>query len=234
MLRSAFSKDSVRGWIYIEAFMNHALSKLLHSNHQLIRPQEGFGAIDMEEWIMTLDMFNERCPSVGNWVTVRRGLYKGDIGYIQAIENWGQVTLLLVPRLPAPPVAGSSGKRKRSGTRADPHLFTKEMVMGIVKDYGITRFQQGIDDSWWNLFGRKFQDGLERRRFHRHSLSSTSVSMPSAIFYEFRMAPHPDIVDATFPCPAEWKFSEGERVVVIKPSEKYSQSHASSFSGSGS
>ena len=56
MLRSVFSQDSVHGWIYIEAFMNRALSKLLLSNHQLIRPQEGFGVIDMEEWIMTLDM----------------------------------------------------------------------------------------------------------------------------------------------------------------------------------
>ena len=40
--------------------MNRALSKLLQSNHQLLRPQEGFGAIDMEEWIMTLDMVDER------------------------------------------------------------------------------------------------------------------------------------------------------------------------------
>ena len=200
--------------------MNRALSKLLQSNHQLLRPQEGFGAIDMEEWIMTLDMVDERSPSVGDWVTVRRGLYKGDTGYVQGIENWGQVTILLVPRLPAPPVAGPSGKRKRSGTRADPRLFTIEMTRGVAREHGITRWQQGIDDSWWNLFGCKFQHGLERRRFHRHSVSSTSVSMPSAIFYEFQMAPHPDIVGAIFPCPAEWKFSEGERVVVIKPSEK--------------
>ena len=108
--------------------MTHALSKLLHSNHQLICPQECFGVIDMEEWIMTLDMVDEKCPSVGNWVTVCRGLYKGDTGYVQAIENWGQVTILLVPHLPAPPMAGSSRKRKQSGTCTDPHLFTKEMV----------------------------------------------------------------------------------------------------------
>ena len=43
--------------------------------------------------------------------------------------------------------------------------------------------------------------------------------MMSTTFYEFRMAPHPDIVDTIFPCPAEWKFSEGEHVVVIKPSK---------------
>ncbi|KAF8222995.1 hypothetical protein L208DRAFT_1319424, partial [Tricholoma matsutake] len=120
-LRSAFSQDSVHGWFYIEAFMNPMLSKLLHSNPQLIHPQEGFGAIDMEEWTMLLDMDDERYPSVGDWVTICHGLYKGDVGYIQSIENWGQITLLLVPRLPSPPMVGSSsGKRKQSGTHADP------------------------------------------------------------------------------------------------------------------
>ena len=118
--------------------MNRALSKLLQSNHQLLRPQEGFGAIDMEEWIMTLDMVDERSPSVGDWVTVCHGLYKGDTGYVQGIENWGQITVLLVPRLPAPPVAGSSGKKKRSGTRSNPCLFTKEMVRGVMRKHGIT------------------------------------------------------------------------------------------------
>jgi ribosomal protein L24 len=215
MLRSAFSRDSVSGWFYIEAFMNRALSKLLHSNHQLIRPQEGFGAIDMEEWTMTLDMDDERHPPVGDWVTVRRGLYKGDVGYVSAIENWGQVSLLLVPRLPAPP---ASGKRKRS-TRTCPRLFTKEMRLGVAKDHGITRIYEQIDGSW-TMFGRKFQHGLEIRRFHRHSVSSISVSMPSTLFDEFLMAPHPEIMAATFPCPSEWKFSEGERAVVVNLSEK--------------
>ena len=87
---------------------------------------------------MTLDMVNERCPSVGDWVAVHHGLYKGDMGYIQAIKNWGQVTILLVPHLPAPPMSGSSKKRKQSSTHTNPHLFTKEMVRGIVRKHGIT------------------------------------------------------------------------------------------------
>jgi hypothetical protein len=82
--------------------MNHMLSKLLHSNHQLICPQEGFEAIDMEEWAMILDMDNERLPSVGDWVTVCHGLYKGDIGYVWSLEN-RQVQLLLVPHPPPLP-----------------------------------------------------------------------------------------------------------------------------------
>jgi hypothetical protein len=200
--------------------MNPMLSKLLHSNQQLIRPQEGFEVIDMAEWTMLLDMDDERYISVGDWVTVRRGLYKGDVGYVRSAENGGQITLLLVPRLPSPPVVGSSGKRKRSGTRADPRLFTENMVINFARNHGVTQFQQGEDDSWWTILGRKFEHALEVRRFHRHSVSATSVSMPSSTFYEFKKAPHPDIMNATFPCPSEWKFSEGECVVAIKPSEK--------------
>jgi hypothetical protein len=105
--------DSIRGWFYIEALMNPMLSKLLHSNQQLIRPQEGFGVIDMAEWTMLLDMDDERYPAAGDWVTVRRGLYKGDVGYVQSIENWGQITLLLVPCLPSPPVVGSSSRKRK-------------------------------------------------------------------------------------------------------------------------
>ena len=135
MLRSAFLWDSVHGWFYIEAFMNCALSKLLHSNHQLICPQEGFGAIVMEEWTMSLDMDDERHPTVGDWVTVHCGLYKGDVGYIWAIKNWGQVSLFLVLCLPAPP---ASQKRKWSGTHTNPHMFTKEMRIDIARDHSIT------------------------------------------------------------------------------------------------
>ena len=87
MLRSAFSRNSVHIWFYIEASMNPTLARLLHSNHQSIHPQEGFGAIDMEEWTMLLDMDDERYPSVGDWVTVCHELYKGDRGYIMSIKN---------------------------------------------------------------------------------------------------------------------------------------------------
>jgi hypothetical protein len=94
------------------------------------------------------------------------------------------------------------------------------MVINFARNHGVTQFQQGEDDSWWTILGRKFEHALEVRRFHRHSVSATSVSMPSSTFYEFKKAPHPDIMNATFPCPSEWKFSEGECVVAIKPSEK--------------
>jgi hypothetical protein len=175
----------------------------------------------MAEWMMLLDMDDERYLSVGDWVTIHCGSYKGDVGYVWSTENGGQITLLLVPCLPSPPVVGSSSrKRTRSGTHTNPCLFTKNMVINFVRNHSITQFQQGEDDSWWTILGRKFEHALKVKRFHCHSVSSTSVSMPSGTFYEFKKAPHPDIMNATFPCPLEWKFSEGECVIAITPSEK--------------
>ncbi|KAF8220644.1 hypothetical protein L208DRAFT_1332634 [Tricholoma matsutake] len=197
--------------------MNPVLSKWLHSNSQLICPEEGFGVIDMAEWTMLLDMDDERYPSVGDWVTIHCGLYKGDVGYVWSAKNWGQITLLLVPRLPSPPMVGSSsGKRKQSGTYTDPCLLTKDMVMNFARNHGVTQFQKGEDNLWWIILGCKFEHALEVRTFHCHSVSSTSVSMPSSTFHEFKKAPHPDIMNATFPCPSEWKFSEGECVVDLE------------------
>jgi hypothetical protein len=94
-----------------------------------------------------------------------------------------------------------------------------EMVLNVVVNHRITQFRQGIDNSWWNILGCKFEHTLEVRTFNCHSVTPTS-SMPSTTFHEFQNAPHLVIMNVTFPCPSEWKFSEGEHVVVVKPSEK--------------
>ena len=93
------------------------------------------------------------------------------------------------------------------------------MRVGVAENHDITQIYEEID-GLWTMFGHKFQDGLEVRTVHRQSVSPTSVSTPSTTFYKFQKAPHPDIMNATFPCPSEWKFFEGECVVAIKPLEK--------------
>ena len=95
-----------------------------------------------------------------------------------------------------------------------------EMVLNVTVNHGVTHFQKGVNDLWWIILGCRFKHALEVRTFNRHSVTPTSVSMPSTTFYEFQNSPHPVIMNTTFPCPSEWKFSEGECVVVIKPSGK--------------
>ena len=80
--------DSIHGWFYIEAFMNPQRSALLYSAANIIHPQDGVFGIDMEDWMKLLDMeYSEKVSSVGDWVRVCSGLYKGDIGYVSSVEN---------------------------------------------------------------------------------------------------------------------------------------------------
>jgi hypothetical protein len=116
-------------------------------------------------------------------------------------------------------VGSSSGKRKWSGICTDPCLFTRDMLVNVAMNHGVTQFQESVDELSWMILGWTFKHTLELRTFHWHSVLSTSVSMPSATFYKFKKAAHPDIMNMTFPCPSEWEFSEGECVVAIKPSE---------------
>ena len=129
--------------------MNPALAKLLFSASNIVCPNDRLFLIDMEEWTKLLDMDSGiKFPSVGDWVTVCRGLYKGDVGYILSVENWGQVTLLLIPRPPPPPEVGPSsgkGKRKQSGTCSNPAMFTWEVLDNVLLTHSITQYKQEDD-----------------------------------------------------------------------------------------
>ena len=62
--------------------------------------------------------------AVGKWVRVCKGTYKGDVGYVSAVEGWGGASLLLVPCLAPPCLPGtSSSKRKCSNPLPVPELF---------------------------------------------------------------------------------------------------------------
>jgi len=157
-------------------------------------------------------------PSVGDWVTVCHGLYKGDVGYISSIENWGQVTFLLIPCPPPPSEVGpssSKGKRKQSGTCPDPAMVTWEVLDNILLTHGITQYKQEDDRTKMTcvLLGHTFENSLEHRTFNLSAISLT-VSMLNDTFFLFQSALHPKTRHVTFPCPSEWKISEGKCVFV--------------------
>jgi len=157
-------------------------------------------------------------PSVGDWATVHCGLYKGDVGYVSSIKNWGQVTLLLIPCPPPSPEVGPSsgkGKRKQSGTHPDPTMFTWEVLDNILLTHCITQYKQEDDGTKMTcvLLGHTFENSLECRTFNISTISLT-VSMLNDTFFLFQCALHPETRHTTFPCPLEWKFSECECVFV--------------------
>ncbi|KIK07882.1 hypothetical protein K443DRAFT_2099, partial [Laccaria amethystina LaAM-08-1] len=121
-LRSAFTRGSIRGWVYLETTMNEHINRLLKLTPGIVSRRTGIirEQIDFEDWTKMLTMHDiEANVDVGRWVRVRKGTYKGDVGYVLASESWG-VRLLLVPRLSPPNLASSSLKRKRSTVAPEP------------------------------------------------------------------------------------------------------------------
>ena len=75
-------------------------------------------------------------PSVvvkaGQWIRVRYGAYKGDVGFVTGVETWG-VQVLVVPRLKIPTSQQVAAllKRKRTAIKPEPRLFDHDTFSSI-------------------------------------------------------------------------------------------------------
>ena len=140
-LHSAFTRGSIRGWVYLETTMNEHLTRLLKLTPGIICYGTGIirEQIDFQNWTKMLTMIDiETNVDVGRWVQVCRGTYKGDVGYVLASEPWG-VRLLLVPHLSPPNLATSSLKRKWSAVAPDPALLDPKTIEHV---YGTPAIKQ--------------------------------------------------------------------------------------------
>src|SRR5271168_515201 len=80
-LRSAFTRGSIRGWIYLEANMNNILLELLRMTPGVISSRQGVqrNSVEFSDWLKMLTMHDPRTVfQAGSWVRVTRGKYKGD------------------------------------------------------------------------------------------------------------------------------------------------------------
>jgi hypothetical protein len=210
---------SIRGWVYLEATLNDPLQFLLKRTPGVILRQSHIvnERITLNDYIPLLKPTNLhwQMPEVGKWVQVRRGIYKGDVGYVDSVDTWG-VQLLLIPRLPPPPDCPISlhPKRKRltTQTRAAPVLFDPLCIKQI---YGTepTRIQENT----YSFRNFKFEHGLMVKSFIFNSISPTDHHMPLRLFTLFRESGHPKLIasERSFPRPSEWEFVEGEEVQVL-------------------
>jgi hypothetical protein len=107
-LRSAFTHNSIHGWVYLEMTMNKDLVRHLRLSSGVVRRNVGiiWEQVDFVDWTKVLSQHDSATNSdlaVGDWVWVLKGTYKGDTGCVAAVENWGGISLFLVPCLPACP-----------------------------------------------------------------------------------------------------------------------------------
>jgi hypothetical protein len=185
--------------------MNKDLLNLLAKTSGIIRTAQGVLSkkIDAKDYHDLLRMktigFN---IAVGNWVHIKKGIYKGDVGRVKATHAWG-VDVYLVPRIPARN-GTSTRKRKASTVVPEAKLFFPE------------HSTENPNKSCKRVV---FTHGLLIKTFDYHSIDP-QVSEISWHFYNlFLHSEHPDIPLSSLPRPREWIFVKKDNV-IIRPFNK--------------
>jgi transcription elongation factor SPT5 len=119
LIKSAFCKDGLKGFIYVEARSEaHVLKALtgLRSVYLSKKPKQ----VPLDEMITAITISNKNASASagmvpGAWVRMKSGVYKGDLARVDFVDiNEGRASVRLVPRLD---LAGMAAKKasKRSG-----------------------------------------------------------------------------------------------------------------------
>ncbi|KAF9472393.1 hypothetical protein BDN70DRAFT_900583 [Pholiota conissans] len=213
-LRSAFSRGSLRGCIYLECFMNTCLLELLaeisgvsHNSHGIRRHQVQDHSDSLK--LLQMPSIQNGNTAVGDWVTITKGLYRGDIGLVSAAHNWG-VNVLLIPRLTCSDIPEIKGKRSKFlAVKYSPKLFN-------AAEFGLssTKNLVCLPDGSYILGRLRLSHGLVMKAYDYHSVGSQVGDIPWHQFSLYASAGHPNIKLANLPRPQEWTFIEGERVTI--------------------
>jgi hypothetical protein len=214
-IRSAFTCGSVRGFIYVEAFLDADMIALLNLTPGIIRKLSGGVVrqeIDPSDWVKLLTMQDPTSVvKAGEWIRVRNGAYKGDLGFVNCVEAWG-AQILVVPRLKTPtPQADTSLKRKRTAIKPEPRLFDPATSVQAKLQYN--------PSGTYTSRGRVFDHGLLQLDLDLHSIFLNSTGVPSRTLLLFNLSSHPALIGSKFPRPEEWIFEEGDRVIVSSEKE---------------
>lgn len=202
-LRSAFTRGTLRGSVYLECQMNDALIALLHMTPGVVRTQMGlrYHLVDPAENLSLLTMKelrNKGAVASGKWVRISKGLYRGDIGLVVGSHSWGY-TVLLVPRV----FSSSSVKRFGTPNRPEGKLF--DSTAETVTHNSDGSYSQGR---------LVFEHGLVVKEYDYHAIAGDVSDMPLWNFTAFKCCGHPDVVVSNLPRPREWKFERNEKVIM--------------------
>ena len=201
----------------MEGHLDADMISLLNLTPGIIRKRSGVvhQLIDPSDWVKLLTMQDPiSVVKAGQWIWVRKGVYKGDLGFVTRVEAWG-AEVLVVPRLKTPtPQGDTSLKRKRTAIQPEQGLFDPATFSFIFQ-----RQPKLQHDGSYTSRGLVFHHGLLRLKLDMHSISPVSAGVPSRTLGLFKLSSHPALTGSNFPCPEEWIFEEGERVIVSSEKE---------------
>ena len=187
--------------------MNDHLRHLLKVAPGIIRNHSGFISerVESSDGLSLLKRQNASPVEVGKWVQVRKGIYKGDVGYVTSTElSGGRIQLLLIPRLSPPQVPNGNPSHSRS----TPTLFNRETVKRL---YNIEPVH--IQENVYSFRGEKFEHGLIIKSYHSDMISTAISCMPFESCCLFLESRHPTL-SFFFLKPSEWHFAESDEVQI--------------------
>lgn len=117
LIKSAFCKDNLKGFIYVEARSeSHVLKALsgLRSVYFSKKPK----LVPIEEMVTAITYIkpSRKAVAPGSWVRMKSGLYKGDLARVEFVDvNDGRASVKLVPRLDLAVMAARKAAKARGG-----------------------------------------------------------------------------------------------------------------------
>ncbi|KAH9468034.1 hypothetical protein Pst134EA_011655 [Puccinia striiformis f. sp. tritici] len=154
---SAFYRDSLKGYIYVEARLELDVREAIQGFVGVYKSE--FRMVPLEEMPDLLRTKKRETPIVpGGWVRIKRGKYNGDLAQVlEVLENGDEVGLRFVPRIDLNPkedglVVGSDGKKRKKGGsltsggiafRPPQKLFNAEEVRKAYKPSDVVRSNRG-------------------------------------------------------------------------------------------
>jgi transcription elongation factor SPT5 len=178
---SAFTRDAIQGFIYVEAASFLAVVEGLQGIPGVARTPGGgsflIDLVDVQDRPLLLNMDLNGLPSsikFSSWVRIKGGIHKGDLALVCGVDNPSLVCeVYVVPRL------AYDAKRKR-GQRPPQALFDVERAQRAFKSKAEVRNQAFL------FRGKFYLRGLLMAEYHISRLTSEGVNATEAELQPFR------------------------------------------------
>ena len=156
---TTFSRPSIPGVVYIECEDPQDIRRIFQHVHTVYTTRP-VTLVSPNECVQLVNMPTAENPlSEGTWVRIKRGRYKGDVGYITRVRKNAEVRLLLVPRI--------HYQEGPTWTRPPQDLFRVDLARAVFGEDKVVRL---ADDTF--LFQEKrFEGGLLSHSFSRGALT---------------------------------------------------------------
>ncbi|PLW52216.1 hypothetical protein PCANC_02297 [Puccinia coronata f. sp. avenae] len=183
---SAFYRDSLKGYIYVEARLEVDVREAIQGFVGVYKSE--FRMVPVDEMPYLLRTKKRETPIVpGGWVRIKRGKYSGDLAQVlEVLENGDEVGLRFVPRIDLNPKedgmkVGSDGKKRKKGGsttsggiafRPPQKLFNAEEVKKAYKHSDVIRSTKG----GYTFHGDLFKEGYIEKDLKISALEVVDVN----------------------------------------------------------